>query len=85
MQADGSVKELRMRQGIGPSRTEKKISKKEAEIERDRLLAKLNNPTPPRAAAGKRAEKTGASAPMPGRKEAPPGLADAEPATRVAQ
>jgi len=39
------VRPVRKRQWIGPSRGEKKISKKEAEVERDACLAKLNAPT----------------------------------------
>ena len=42
---DGTVQTLRKRQWLGPSRGEKKISKREAELERDRFLAKLNAPT----------------------------------------
>ncbi len=36
---------VRKRQWIGPSRGEKKILKKEAELERDKFLSKLNAPT----------------------------------------
>jgi len=39
------VRPVRKRQWLGPSRGEKKISKKEAEIERDKFLAVLNAPT----------------------------------------
>jgi len=43
---DGTAQTVRKRQWLGPSRGEKKISKKEAEVERDKFLAKLNAPTP---------------------------------------
>ena len=45
IQPDGSVKTLRKYQVVGLSKGEGAISKKEAEIERDRFLAKLNAPT----------------------------------------
>ncbi len=45
LRADGSVKTIRKRQWIRPSRGEKKITKKEADVERDKFLAKLNAPT----------------------------------------
>jgi len=41
----GSALSVRKRQWIGPSRGEKKISKKAAELERDRFLSKLNATT----------------------------------------
>jgi integrase len=44
-QPDGSVKELRKYQEVGPSKGEGAITKKQAEIERDKFLAKLNAPT----------------------------------------
>jgi len=45
VQADGSVKTLRKKQAVGFSRGGDKITKKEAEVERDKFLAKLNAPT----------------------------------------
>jgi len=42
---DGTVQTTRRRQWLGPSRGEKKITKKEADVERDKFLAKLNAPT----------------------------------------
>src|SRR5262249_10514179 len=45
VQPDGSVKELRKYQEVGPSKGEGAITKKQAEIERDKFLAKLNAPT----------------------------------------
>ncbi len=45
IQSDGSVKTLRKYQEIGPSKGEGAITKKQAEIERDKFLAKLNAPT----------------------------------------
>ncbi len=45
IQPDGSVKTLRKYQSVGPSKGEGALSKKQAEIERDRFLAKLNAPT----------------------------------------
>src|ERR1035441_2313363 len=45
IQPDGSVKELRKYQAVGPSRGDNAITKKQAEIERDKFLAKLNAPT----------------------------------------
>jgi integrase len=45
MQPDGSIKTLRKYQAIGPSKGDGAITKKEAEIERDRFLAKLNAPS----------------------------------------
>src|ERR1700686_4226123 len=44
-QPDGSVKELRKYQEVGPSKGEGAITKKQAEVERDKFLAKLNAPT----------------------------------------
>src|ERR1039458_2050179 len=44
-QPDGSVKTLRKYQEIGPSKGDGAITKKQAEIERDKFLAKLNAPT----------------------------------------
>ncbi len=45
VQPDGTVKTLRKCQEIGPSKGEGAITKKQAEIERDKILAKLNAPT----------------------------------------
>jgi len=45
VQADGSVKTLRRYHEIGPSKGDGAITKKQAEVERDRILAKLNAPT----------------------------------------
>lgn len=45
IQSDGSVKTLRKFHILGPSRGENAIGKREAEIERDKFLAKLNAPT----------------------------------------
>ena len=45
LQPDGSVKTVRKYGQIAPSKGEGAISKKQAEIERDKFLAKLNAPT----------------------------------------
>jgi integrase len=45
IQPNGSVKTLRKYQVAGPSKGEGAITKKQAEIERDKFLAKLNAPT----------------------------------------
>src|SRR5258708_7155014 len=45
IQPDGTIKTLRRYQAIGPSKGEGSITKKQAEIERDKFLAKLNAPT----------------------------------------
>lgn len=45
VQPDGTVKTLRKYQEIGPSKGDGAITKKHAEIERDKFLAKLNAPT----------------------------------------
>ena len=45
IQPDGSVKELRKYQAVGPSKGDNAITKKQAEVERDKFLAKLNAPT----------------------------------------
>jgi integrase len=42
---DGSVKTLRKYHEIGPSKGDGAIAKKQAEVERDRFLARLNAPT----------------------------------------
>jgi len=44
-QPDGSVKTLRKYQEIGPSKGDGAITKKQAEIERDKFLAKFNAPS----------------------------------------
>src|SRR5690349_9784895 len=49
VQPDGSVKTLRKYHEIAPSKGEGAISKKQAEIERDKVLAKLNASTPEQA------------------------------------
>jgi integrase len=45
VQSDGSIKVLRKYHEIGPSKGEGAITKKQAEVERDKILAKLNAPT----------------------------------------
>src|ERR1700722_3870013 len=45
IQADGTVKTLRKYQAIGASKGANAITKKEAEVERDKFLAKSNAPT----------------------------------------
>jgi len=45
VQSDGSVKILRKYQAVGPSKGEGAITKRQAEVERDKFLAKLNAPT----------------------------------------
>jgi integrase len=45
VQADGSVKTLRKYHEVGPSKGDGALTKKQAEIERDQFLAKLNAPT----------------------------------------
>jgi integrase len=45
VQSDGSVKTLRKYQVVGPSKGDGALTKKQAEIERDKFLAKLNAPT----------------------------------------
>jgi integrase len=45
VQVDSSVKTLRKYQSAGPSKGPEAISKKQAEVERDKFLAKLNSPT----------------------------------------
>ena len=45
VQPDGSVKTVRKYQEIGPSKGEGAFTKKQAELERDKFLAKLNAPT----------------------------------------
>jgi len=45
VQPDGSMKTLRKYQEVGPSKGAGSLTKKQAEIERDKALAKLNAPT----------------------------------------
>src|ERR1700730_3751239 len=45
IQPDGSVKTLRKYQEIAPSKGDGAITKKQAEVERDKFLAKMNAPT----------------------------------------
>ncbi len=45
IQPDGSVKTLRKYQEVGPSKGDGAITKKQAEVERDKFLAKLNAAT----------------------------------------
>jgi integrase len=45
IQSDGITKVLRKYQAVGPSKGEGALTKKQAEIERDKFLAKLNAPT----------------------------------------
>jgi integrase len=45
VQPDGSIKTLRKYHEIAPSKGEGAITKKQAEVERDKVLAKLNAPT----------------------------------------
>jgi integrase len=45
IQADGSIKPMRKYQAVGASKGDGAITKKQAEIERDKFLAKLNAPT----------------------------------------
>jgi integrase len=45
LQADGTMKPVRRFHVIGPSQGENRLSKKKAEVERDKFLAKINKPT----------------------------------------
>lgn len=45
IQPDGTIRTLRKYQAVGPSKGEGAITKKQAEVERDKFLAKLNAPT----------------------------------------
>src|ERR1039457_1404306 len=45
VQADGSTKAVRKFRVIGPSSGENRLLKKQAEVERDKFLAKINKPT----------------------------------------
>src|ERR1700727_3823992 len=51
IQPDSTIKAFRRYQAVGPSKGDHLITKKEAEIERDKFLAKLNAPTAEIAAA----------------------------------
>jgi len=45
LQADGTTKAIRKFNTIGPSRGDNRLTKKQAEVERDKFLAKINKPT----------------------------------------
>jgi integrase len=45
LQPDGSTKAVRRFHVVGPSKGDKRLSKKQAEVERDKFLAKINKPT----------------------------------------
>src|SRR5450631_2504956 len=45
LQPDGTTKAVRKFHVVGPSKGESKLSKKQAEVERDRFLATINKPT----------------------------------------
>src|ERR1700675_1881853 len=45
IQSDGSIKPVRKYHALGPSKGNDAVGKKQAEIERDKFLAKLNAPT----------------------------------------
>jgi integrase len=45
LQPDGKMKPVRRFQAIGPSKGENRLSKKQAEVERDKFLARINKPT----------------------------------------
>jgi integrase len=45
LQADSTTKAIRKFHVIGPSRGENRLSKKQAEVERDKFLVRLNKPT----------------------------------------
>ena len=45
VQPDGSIKTVRKKHAVGLSRGDDKITKKQAEVERDKFLAKQNAPT----------------------------------------
>jgi integrase len=44
-QADGTTKAVRKFQAVGPSKGDNRLSKKKAEVERDKFLATINKPT----------------------------------------
>jgi hypothetical protein len=45
IQPDGAVKVVRRYHEIAPSKGDRAITKKQAEVERDKILAELNSPT----------------------------------------
>lgn len=45
LQADGTTKAIRKFNTIGPSKGDNRLTKKQAEVERDKFLAKINKPT----------------------------------------
>jgi hypothetical protein len=45
LQPDGTTKAMRKFQVVGPSKGENRLSKKQAEVERDKFLATINKPT----------------------------------------
>jgi len=45
LQADGTTKAIRKFNTIGPSKGENRLTKKQAEVERDKFVAKINKPT----------------------------------------
>src|ERR1700691_4054011 len=45
LQPDGATKPVRKFHVLGPSKGENRLSKKQAEVERDKFLAKINKPT----------------------------------------
>src|SRR6266404_1151637 len=45
LQPDGTTKAIRKFRVVGPSKGENRLSKKQAEVERDKFLAKINKPT----------------------------------------
>ena len=45
LQRDGTTKAMRKFHTVGPSKGENRLSKKQAEVERDKFLAKINKPT----------------------------------------
>ena len=45
LQADGTTKAIRKFNTLGPSKGENRITKKQAEVERDKFLTKINKPT----------------------------------------
>ncbi len=45
LQPDGTTKAMRRFQVVGPSKGESRLSKKQAEVERDKFLAKINKPS----------------------------------------
>src|ERR1700731_197848 len=45
LQTDGTTKAVRKFHVVGPSKGENRLSKKKAEVERDKFLAKINKPT----------------------------------------